>query len=193
MRALIIIDTQNDFCPGGTLAVEQGSVVARAIAEHITAHSHDYDVIIATKDWHINPGDHFAPEGTEPNYTDTWPRHCVAGTLGAEFSPALEPVRHRIQEVFLKGEYAAAYSGFEGKALTTGQSLAEWLRARSVTDLDVVGIATDYCVRATVLDALAEGFHVTVLSELVAAVAADTGAAALAEMDARGCRISTAT
>jgi nicotinamidase/pyrazinamidase len=175
-RALIIVDVQNDFCEGGSLPVAGGADVAAAITEHLRA-GHEYAAVVATKDWHVDPGAHFA---AEPDYLDTWPVHCVAGTPGADPYPALDT--GRIDTWFTKGEQAAAYSGFEGATDADGQrvGLAAWLRARGITDVDVVGIATDHCVRATALDAVAEGFNTRVMLDLTAGVAPATTAAALA-------------
>jgi nicotinamidase/pyrazinamidase len=183
-RALLIVDVQNDFCEGGSLAVVGGQTVASAVSRHLAAHAGDYDAIAATRDRHRDPGAHFA---AEPDYLDSWPPHCVVGTPGADFHPALDT--SGVEEVFDKGAYAAAYSGFEGRA-EDGTALATWLRARDVTDVDVAGIATDYCVRATALDALQEGFGVRVLDDLIAGVAADTSTAALAELRAAGAEIA---
>ena len=179
-KGLVVVDVQNDFCEGGSLAVVGGEAVAAAITDHLTAHADDYDVIVATRDRHRDPGAHFA---AEPDYVDSWPAHCVVGTPGAEFHPALDT--SRIAEVFDKGAYAAAYSGFEGVS-ADGASLAGWLRARDITDIDVAGIATDYCVRATALDAVREGFAVRVLDDLTAGVAAESSATAREEMRAAG-------
>ncbi|MEV0274614.1 isochorismatase family protein [Hamadaea sp. NPDC050747] len=174
-RALIIVDVQNDFCEGGSLAVTGGEQVARDISATL-AGPNDYDHVVATKDYHVDPGSHF----------QEWPVHCVAGTFGAEFHPELET--EKIEAVFLKGQQAAAYSGFEGVA--TGIGLAAWLRMRDVTSVDVVGIATDYCVRATALDAVREGFDTTVLLGLTAAVAPSSRDSALADLSAAGVRVS---
>ncbi len=173
-KALIIVDVQNDFCEGGSLAVTGGAAVAAAISTVLA--SGEWDHIVATKDYHIDPGAHFS---TEPDYIDTWPVHCVAGSPGSDFHPDL--ATDRIEAVFHKGEYAAAYSGFEGR---TGQdeTLTEWLRSRDVTAVDIVGIATDHCVRATALDAKAAGFDTTVLLTLTAGVAAATTTAALEQL-----------
>jgi nicotinamidase/pyrazinamidase len=173
-RALIIVDVQNDFCEGGSLAVTGGASVAAAISAAL-ADGGRWDHVVATKDWHIDPGNHFSDH---PDYLDTWPAHCVVGSGGADFHPSL--VTERVEEVFHKGEHKAAYSGFEGHA-QDGAGLADWLRAREVTEVDVVGIATDHCVRATALDARAEGFGTTVLLDLTAGVAPGTTEAALDE------------
>ncbi|MDP9799680.1 nicotinamidase/pyrazinamidase [Catenuloplanes nepalensis] len=173
-RALIIVDVQNDFCEGGSLAVNGGAGVAAAISEALTGGGWDH--VVATKDYHIDPGAHFS---ANPDFVDSWPAHCVAGTDGSEFHPALDT--SRIEAVFHKGRHAAAYSGFEG-ATPDGARLAEWLRERDVTAVDVVGIATDHCVRATALDASAAGFDTTVLLGLTAGVAPATTESALAQL-----------
>jgi nicotinamidase/pyrazinamidase len=175
-RALIIVDVQNDFCEGGSLAVTGGAGVAAGISAALKAGSWDH--VVATKDYHVDPGAHFS---THPDFVDSWPAHCVVGTDGASFHPALET--SQVEAVFHKGEHAAAYSGFEGHT-TEGEGLAEWLRARSVTEVDVVGIATDHCVRATALDARTAGFRTTVLLDLTAGVAPATTTAALAQFEA---------
>ena len=180
-RALIIVDVQNDFCEGGSLAVGGGGAVAAAISRALAEGTWDH--VVATKDYHTDPGDHFA---VSPDYVDSWPEHCVAGTQGADFHPNLDT--DRIEAVFLKGENAAAYSGFEGHAGSIG--LAAWLRMHDVDSVDVVGIATDHCVRATALDAAREGFHTKVLVDLTAGVAPETTARALDEMRAAGVSIA---
>ena len=184
MRALLIVDVQNDFCEGGSLAVDGGTAVAVAINDHLAGRS-NYDHVVATKDNHIDPGDHFSDD---PDYVNSWPRHCVAGTSGADFQSDLNTTA--IEAVFLKGDYAAAYSGFEGFA--HGVGLAEWLRAHDVDEVDIVGIATDHCVRATALDAVSEGFTTRVLVDLTAGVAPESTAAALAQMRSRGVHLVSA-
>jgi nicotinamidase/pyrazinamidase len=160
--ALIVVDVQNDFCEGGSLAVAGGAAVATQIND-LLAGDHGYDVVVATRDHHIDPGPHFSDA---PDYVDSWPPHCVAGTEGAELHPNLR--FNRFDGVFDKGEYEAAYSGFEGRF--QGQSLEEFLKERGVTEVDVCGIATDHCVRATAVHANAAGFDTTVLLPLTAAV-----------------------
>jgi nicotinamidase/pyrazinamidase len=172
--ALIIVDVQNDFCEGGSLPVAGGAEVAAAISRH--AASHGYDHVVATRDHHVDPGDHFADE---PDFVNSWPAHCVVGTDGAAFHPALDT--GKVEEVFSKGAHAAAYSGFEGVA-GDGTPLAEWLSARQVDKIDIAGIATDHCVRATALDAAAHGFAVRVLLHLTAGVARETTDAALTRL-----------
>jgi nicotinamidase/pyrazinamidase len=178
--ALVIVDVQNDFCEGGSLAVEGGSDVARRLTDHVHDHGGQYASVTATRDHHIDPGAHFA---AEPDYRDSWPAHCVAGTPGAELHPALN--REPIEAVFDKGEHAAAYSGFEGFS-PDGVGLEKWLKDRHIDTVHVAGIATDYCVRATALDARLAGFATTVLEDLVAGVAKDSSERAVAEMRAAG-------
>ena len=177
-RALVVVDVQNDFCEGGSLEVQGGAAAAAAISEQ--AASGGYSHVVATRDYHIDPGDHFSET---PDFLNSWPRHCVAGTPGSSFHPALDIAP--IEAVFSKGEYSAAYSGFEG-ATGEGQNLQSWLREHDVTDVDVVGIATDYCVRATALDAKKAGFGVRVLLDLTAGVAPPTIEATLKDFDEAG-------
>jgi len=177
MRALIIVDVQNDFCEGGSLAVTGGAAVARAISAHV-ANASQYAHVVATRDFHVDPGSHFSDH---PDYAASWPPHCVAGTSGADFHPNLET--SGIEAVFTKGQHAAAYSGFEGKD-EAGTSLAEWLRARGVDEVDVTGIATDYCVNATAADAVRAGFSTRVLLDLTAGVAPESTAKAIEDLRA---------
>ncbi|HWC80028.1 MAG TPA: nicotinamidase [Pseudonocardiaceae bacterium] len=181
-KAIIVVDVQNDFCEGGSLPVAGGAAVAAAISEKLTGH--DYQQVVATRDYHLDPGAHFSED---PDFTNTWPVHCVAGTPGASFHPELDVAP--IDAVFTKGRHAAAYSGFEG-ADRDGTGLADWLRARRINEVDVVGIATDHCVRATALDAAKAGFATTVLLDLTAGVAASTVESALAEMTNAGIRLT---
>lgn len=193
--ALIVVDVQNDFCEGGSLAVAGGAAAAARISDFLANEpisgvgnvgagaagerpedmpqsteggpQSRYDFVIATRDHHMDPGEHFS---ADPDFVDTWPPHCVAGTSGAEFHPGL--TFRDFDAVFFKGQHAAAYSGFEG-ATTAGIPLTEWLRDRDVDTVDVCGIATDHCVRATALDAAEGGFRTTVLLDLTAAVSPD--------------------
>ncbi|MDQ4032224.1 MAG: nicotinamidase [Actinomycetota bacterium] len=174
-RALLIVDVQNDFCEGGSLAVPGGAEVTRAINNHIAAGPR-YAHVVATRDYHVDPGTHFSET---PDYVDSWPPHCVAGTQGADFQPCLDT--SRIEAVFSKGRHEAAYSGFEGTT-DDGTSLAVWLRDRNITAVDIVGIATDHCVRATALDAVREGFDTRVLLNLTPGVAPETTETALEQM-----------
>ncbi|MFD6418846.1 isochorismatase family protein [Streptomyces sp. NPDC060194] len=187
-RALIVVDVQNDFCAGGSLAVAGGADVAAAITELIGAATAGYRHVVATRDHHVDPGAHFSDT---PDFVDSWPRHCVAGTEGVGFHPNFAPAvaSGAVDAVFDKGAYAAAYSGFEGHD-ENGDTLAAWLRARDVTEVDVVGIATDHCVRATALDAVREGFAVRVLLDLTAGVAPETTERALADLRAAGAELT---
>jgi nicotinamidase/pyrazinamidase len=179
MRALIVVDVQNDFCEGGSLAVDGGGDVARAISRYLQD-GHGYAHVVATNDYHVDPGSHFS---ADPDYASSWPRHCVAGTPGARFHPDLDMAR--VEAVFRKGAHAAAYSGFEGVD-DAGTPLADWLRKHHVDEVDVVGIATDYCVRATAADAARTGFTTRVLLDLTAGVAPESTAKAIEEMNAAG-------
>ncbi|MFI1165340.1 isochorismatase family protein [Streptomyces sp. NPDC020801] len=200
-RALIVVDVQNDFCEGGSLAVAGGADVAAAITELIghggppcpsgaesSGEPAGYRHVVATRDHHIAPGGHFADN---PDYVRSWPAHCVAGTEGVGFHPNFAPAvaSGAIDAVFDKGAYAAAYSGFEGTD-ENGVSLADWLKAREIDEVDVVGIATDHCVRATALDAVNEGFRTQVLLDLTAGVAAETTERALEEMRQAGVELT---
>jgi len=180
MRALIIVDVQNDFCEGGSLAVAGGAAVARAISGLLAGGGAGYDHVVATKDFHVDPGSHFSDH---PDYADSWPPHCVAGTTGADFHPNLDTAA--VEAVFRKGAHAAAYSGFEGFD-DAGTPLADWLRGRSVDQVDVVGIATDYCVHATAADAARMGFPTRVLLDLTAGVAPESTAKAIEDLRAAG-------
>ena len=216
-RALIIVDVQNDFCEGGSLAVEGGAALAGAISEYVEAHHGQFDHVVATQDWHIDPGAHFSDD---PDFVDSWPRHCVAGTRGAELHPDLDT--EYIQAYFRKGQFTAAYSGFEGllapdDAVPTGDrkpgampvsgaapggdldvealagedaiGLDDWLQSHDVEDVVVVGIATDHCVKATALDGVQAGYSVTVLRDLTVGVAEDLDDA-IAEMELGGVDIA---
>ncbi|MEJ4112701.1 isochorismatase family protein [Corynebacterium kroppenstedtii] len=199
-RCLLIVDVQNDFCPGGALPCEGGDVIARDISAYAqTPHvRRQYDVIVGTKDWHIDPGSHFAPDGVNPDFLDTWPVHCQAGSVGAQAHPSLDPAV--VDHWFLKGEYEAAYSGFEGHYERTGPSgsgrserLGPWLRQRGIEFLDVCGIATDFCVKATVLDGIMEGFSVSVFPDLCAGVARESSVQAIDDMRRAGAVVKSRT
>ncbi|MGJ3188658.1 isochorismatase family protein [Paenarthrobacter nitroguajacolicus] len=203
-RALIIVDVQNDFCEGGTLAVEGGAAVAGAITEFVDANQQHFDHIVATQDWHIEPGSHFSDE---PDMVDSWPPHCQARTKGAELHEDLDP--EYIQAYFRKGQYTAAYSGFEGVLapeddvptgdLKAGAAVAEvldedaiglddWLQSHDVEEVVVVGLATDYCVKATALDAIQAGYNTSVIAGLTAGIAEDLSEA-FDEMEAAGVEV----
>jgi nicotinamidase/pyrazinamidase len=181
MRALFIIDVQNDFTEGGALGVDGGAAVAAGVTSYVKANPNEYDVVFASRDWHDaddDNGGHFATV-SPPDFVTTWPPHCVAGTAGADYHPALDT--SLIDVHVRKGQGVPAYSIFEGTA-DDGESVLEKLDELDVSDIDVVGIATDYCVRASALDALGAHRRVRVLSDLVAGVAADSSAAALGEL-----------
>jgi len=181
VRALVIVDVQPTFCEGGSLAVEGGNQVAADIGALIHS-DHGYALVATTQDWHIDPGDHFSEE---PDLIDSWPPHGVAGTPDAALHPALADEAQHIDCGVRKGQYGAAYSGFEGTT-EEGTSLAALLRNAAVTDVDVVGLALDHCVRATALDAVKEGFATRVLVEFTAAVANVTAVSALGELREAG-------
>jgi len=183
MRALIIVDVQNDFCEGGSLAVAGGSAVARAISGYLVD-GPGYAHVVATKDFHVDPGSHFSDH---PDFRASWPPHCVAETAGSDFHPDLET--SAFEAVFRKGQHAAAYSGFEGRD-DEGTPLADWLRRRSVDEVDIAGLATDYCVRATATDAVAAGFGTRVLLGLTAGVASETTARAIADLRGNGVELA---
>ncbi|MER7811437.1 isochorismatase family protein [Streptomyces sp900116325] len=187
-RALIVVDVQNDFCEGGSLAVAGGADVAAAITDLIGEAQAGYRHVVATRDHHVDAGDHFSEH---PDFEHTWPAHCVAGTEGVGFHPNFAPAvaSGAVDAVFDKGAYSGAYSGFEGLD-ENGLGLAQWLRDRGVTEVDVVGIATDHCVRATALDAVREGFTTHVLLDLTAGVSAATTGRALEELRGAGVKLS---
>lgn len=190
-RALFVIDVQNDFTEGGALGVDGGAAVAAGVTEYLRANPDVYDVVFASRDWHHGDdlnGGHFAAPGTDPDFVGTWPRHCVGGEPGAEYHPALDTT---LVDVHIrKGQGEPAYSIFEGTT-DAGAGFAEALDELGVTDVDVVGIATDYCVRASALDAIASGRHVRVLTDLVAGVAPASSEAALTELTAAGAEVVT--
>jgi nicotinamidase/pyrazinamidase len=189
-RALLVVDVQNDFCEGGSLPVEGGARVASDIGEllHHWTRGDDqaplYDVVVASKDHHIDPGHHWSKD---PDFVDTWPVHCQVGTDGEAFHPNLDP--QPFDAIFLKGNHEAAYSAFDGTT-ADGHSLVDWLRARRVERVDICGLATDYCVRFTALDARKAGFETRVLGALCAGVARETSEQAMTEMKAAGVTIA---
>lgn len=184
-QALIVVDVQNDFCEGGSLAVDGGAAVAASITELLSspAARERWSYVVLTRDWHIDPGLHWAREGEEPNMQDTWPVHCQADTPGAAFHRDLVVAP---DEIFSKGHFGACYSGFEGRADRSDEPLHEWLQARTVTGVEIVGLATDHCVQATALDAVAAGFTTSVLLQHCAGVDAATTQRALDTMSAAG-------
>jgi len=186
MRGLLVVDVQTDFCEGGALGVEGGTEVASGITDFIAAHASEYAVIVASRDWHDadnDNGGHFAPKGEAPNFLTTWPVHCVAESTGAEYHPGLTLPDQTLH--VKKGQGVPSYSMFEGHS-DDGRTVEKILQDAGVTEVDVVGIATDHCVRASALDARGAGFEVRVLNDLIAAVSPDTESSARAEMTEAG-------
>lgn len=183
VRALIIVDVQNDFCEGGSLAVAGGAAVAAAISALLAKPDHGYAHVVATTDYHIDPGGHFSDN---PDFWQSWPAHCVAGSSGAAFHPAFDT--SSVEAVFRKGAHAAAYSGFEGVD-EQETSLADWLREHGIDEVDVVGIATDYCVRATAADAVGADFSTRVLLGLTAGVDPRTTAESITALREAGVKL----
>ncbi len=205
-KALIIVDVQNDFCAGGALATDRGAKVASLISEYVEDNHHRYEAVVATQDWHIDPGAHFSDT---PDFVDSWPVHCVANTEGAEIHPNLDT--DYIEAYFRKGRYEAAYSGFEGlqapeESVMTGEHepgatlddegpktpLADWLDEREIQDVDIVGIATDYCVLATAKDAVDAGYETRVLIDLTAPVHENKLDEVIAKMEDEGITVKQA-
>jgi len=187
VRALIVVDVQPTFCEGGSLGVDGGHAVARAIANHAARHRARYDLVVTTQDWHVDPGAHFSEE---PDFVDTWPPHGVAGTAEAELHPALAELRPDVR--LKKGAYAAAYSGFDAED-DAGRSLEAVLDAAGVTEVEIVGIAESHCVKATALDAVGLGLHTRVLTDLTVPVTPEQGAQARAAMAAAGAELVQST
>lgn len=176
-RALIVVDVQNDFCEGGKLAVPGGHHVAELIAGYVWERAVSYSTIVFTADWHKpwpnKNGGHFS--GT-PDFTDSWPPHCEQGTDGALLHDALRAVYPDRLHLFKKGDDRPDYSGFQGEN-GNGQSLYGWLADAGITEVDVVGIAGDYCVLQTALDAKGNGFVTRILPQFVASVGGDEATA----------------
>lgn len=187
MRALLIVDVQNDFCEGGSLAVAGGAAVAQKITDFLKTHSADYSLVVASRDWHdsnsSNDG-HFAIDGAAPDFVNSWPPHCVSGTPGADYHANLDQSFIGVQ--VRKGMGHASYSAFEG-ITTDGRTLEQVLSDAEVTELDVVGIATDYCVLASALDARKTGIAVNVLTDMCAGISVASTDAALAKLEQAGC------
>jgi len=188
-RALLVIDVQNDFCEGGSLPVEGGGAVAASITKLVDdpANATRWDVTALTRDWHVDPGSHWVQPGETPNFVDTWPVHCKAETHGAAFHDALAV---EADEIFSKGAHGACYSGFEGSGDSGQAPLVDWLDAHGVDEVEIVGLATDHCVKATALDSVAAGFRTTVLLDHCAGVMPDTTEAALVALNDAGVVLS---
>jgi nicotinamidase/pyrazinamidase len=188
-KALLIVDVQNDFCEGGSLPCEGGAAVALAISEHLAQHGDDYSLVIASRDWHDagnDNGGHFAATGTTPDFLNNWPVHCVSGSYGAEYHQNLDS--EAIDVHLYKGMGKPSYSAFEG-VTETGKGILDVLRENQITELDVVGIATDYCVKASAIDAAKSGLVVSVLQDKCVGVATVTSEAAIETMASNGCKI----
>lgn len=186
-KALFVVDVQNDFTEGGALGVVNGNAVASGISAFLEAHAASYDLIVASRDWHNAEGDNGGHFAAEPDFVDTWPPHCIADTFGAEYNPrfATDVVTHHVR----KGQGKPAYSVFEGTT-DEGTTVADLLSAHGVLDIDITGIATDYCVRASGLDAIAHGVHVRIFTDLIAGVGEASSEAALAELAHAGAELA---
>jgi nicotinamidase/pyrazinamidase len=184
---LLVVDVQNDFTEGGSLAVKGGNRTAAAITEFVLASRESYELIIASRDWHSPVGDNGGHFAAKPDYETTWPVHCVEGTPGAAYNPAIRTDLIDVQ--VYKGNGTPAYSAFEAST-PGGTPLVDVLAAANVTHLDIVGIATDHCVRATALDGVAAGLHITVLLDKCVGVATTTTLAAVNEMRVAGVSVS---
>ncbi len=186
-KALFIIDVQNDFTEGGSLAVTGGAKVAENITAYLRENPNKYDVVFASRDWHDadnDNGGHFA-HGT-PDYVDSWPVHCVNGTVGAQYHPALDSSLIDIH--IKKGQGKPAYSIFEGTD-EQGVDFQTVLKQYGITDVDVVGLATDYCVRASALHAQEAGYNTAVIENLAAGVAPESTVTTLQELKTAGVKI----
>lgn len=186
-RALFIVDVQNDFTERGALGVEGGDAVAERISRHLEVHADDYAVVVASRDWHHGDDDNGGHFSATPDFVDTWPVHCVGGTYGADYDEVFDTAR--VTHHLKKGQGKPAYSLFEGVS-DDGQTAAGILEDHGIRHIDLVGIATDYCVRASALDAIAAGRSVRVLTDLIAGVHPTSSAAALAEIDAAGAELT---
>jgi nicotinamidase/pyrazinamidase len=189
-RALFVIDVQNDFCEGGALACQGGAQVAANITTYLKSSKSDYDFVIASRDWHtpnsLNGG-HFPTQGNESDFVNTWPLHCIAGESGADYHPNLDASLIDIH--IKKGQGQPGYSIFDGFT-DTGEKLQELIQRLGITEVDVVGIATDYCVRASALDANNSGLEVRVITSLTAGVSAASTEAAIDELVDAGVRVA---
>jgi nicotinamidase/pyrazinamidase len=188
-NALLVIDVQNDFCEGGALACTGGAAVAQKITDWLRSGETKYDYVIASRDWHtpgeLNDG-HFPADGIQPDFVKTWPLHCLAGSQGAEYHANLDS---KLIDVHIKkGQSANGYSIFDGTD-DSGKSFAEILSDLDVESVDVVGIATDYCVRASALDSLSHGLNVRVITSLTAGVRSESTEAAIDELIDAGVQV----
>lgn len=185
--ALVVVDVQNDFCEGGALQVSGGAEVAHSVARYIRERVQAYDLLVASRDWHVDPADHFSQE---PDFVESWPPHCVAETTGADFHPAVEEALGEFPHVTVsKGMYSAAYSAFEAEA-PDGRLLAELLRSDGIGRIDIVGLCSDYCVAQTATDAASGGFRARVLIDLTAGVHPGSTQEAISRMRRAGVEIA---
>lgn len=180
VKALLLVDIQPTFCEGGALAVPGGNQVAADVADFVRAHRDDYALVVTTQDWHIDPGSHFSED---PDFVDTWPPHGVAGTLEAELHPSIAALvaEGLVDYSVKKGQYSAAYSGFEG-ITEDGQELLSLLKAAGVTSVDIVGIAESHCVLESALSALENRIETRVFTDLTVPVSPELGEIAREKM-----------
>lgn len=184
--ALVVVDVQNDFCEGGALQVSGGVDVAHSVARYLREHGETYDLRVASRDWHVDPRDHFS---AEPDFVDSWPPHCVAETLGADFHPVVEEALSESPYLTVsKGMYSAAYSAFEAED-PDGQLLPEVLQVHGIEHVDIVGLCTDYCVAQTALDAARAGLHTRVLVDFTAGVHPGSTQQAIGRMKRAGIEV----
>ncbi len=192
--AVGVVDVQNDFCEGGSLAVAGGAEVAGRIRRWLDTGADRWVARFATADRHpAGLVGHFTPDGVVPEPPATWPPHCVAGTPGSDLHSDLlqgDDEGDLFDTVVAKGQASAAFSGFEGTT-ANGATLTDWLREREIDGVELCGIATDHCVRATADDALAAGFRVRVVTDLCAGIDPIAVDAVLAELTAAGAEITT--
>lgn len=193
MKALIVVDIQKDFCEGGNLAVAGGNKVAGLVSSRLMPAWPLYPVVALTRDWHIAPGNHFAIY-EEPDYKTSWPVHCVAGTRGAEIHPDITRAlrnlpRDTAVDFFNKGATSAAYSGFEGRN-SLEVPLHIWLKAYGVTEVDIVGLALDYCVKETARAAALNHYNTRVLTSYTASVHPENDVETLAGISQWGATLS---
>jgi len=175
MRALLVVDVQNDFCPGGSLATPKGHAVVPVINKLID----EFDFVVASKDWHPEETIHF----------EKWPKHCVQGTEGAEFHSDLH--EHRFHKVFIKGtgNVDDGYSSFEA----TNDNLAEYLENKGVETVYIAGLTVEYCVKTTTLDSIKYGFETYVIEDAVEGIYQHVGDVkkAFEEMKLAGAKMIT--
>ena len=185
-KALFIVDVQNDFTERGALGVTGGDEVAARITRFLADHADDYAIVVASRDWHDGDNDNGGHFADEPDFVDTWPVHCVGGTFGAEYDDVFDT--SRVTHHLKKGQGKPAYSLFEGIS-DEGRTATELLGEHGILDIDVVGLATDYCVRASALDAIAAGRHVRIFTDLIAGVHPESSETALAEIAHAGAEL----